>query len=473
MILRNVAIRHGRPIFYLLHLGISIDLLPGRKALAAPLRKSSLRCLTTETLTHEAEAIEHSINNHSKETHSIEANLNQLHINKKFVSPASRKMNNAEPSVKELHRLQKKIKRTTSPLGSVLTPEYKPHEMVLSPKKPEDVTLELLMASQTHLGHSTSLWNPANQRYIFGVRQGVHIISLEETAAHLRRAAKVVEGVAYHGGLILFVGTRPGQASAVVKAAQLAKGCHLFDRWTPGSITNGDQILSRCRVQAVDKDDKRVHGFEEKIAEWKALKPDLVVVLNPLENYILLHECGLNNIPTIGVIDTDADPTWVTYPIPANDDRFVSPTSTFQLPFRSLPLEKYLRLNTGTVSVAFNSSPASSAALAKKDKGNVSQPQPKMRSLGFLLQALELPWVQMESLECHGRSRILGIWKRRVKCRSRRAAHGGRLVLIRMMWGMICRLYHRERDRGLYFMHVQADKCINVRKFTDAVSMLV
>jgi small subunit ribosomal protein S2 len=160
-----------------------------------------------------------------------------------------------------------------------------------------------------------------NQRYIFGVRQGVHIISLETTAAHLRRAAKVVEGVAYHGGLILFVGTRPGQSSAVVQAAKLAKGCHLFERWTPGSITNGDRILAKCGIKAVGKDDEDLDGFEDKIAEWRSLRPDLVVVMNPLENYILLHECGLNNIPTIGVIDTDADPTWVTYPIPANDDR--------------------------------------------------------------------------------------------------------------------------------------------------------
>lgn len=180
------------------------------------------------------------------------------------------------------------------------------------------------MASQAHLGHSTSLWNPANQRYIFGVREGIHIISLEVIAAHLRRAAKVVEGVAYHGGLILFVGTRPGQESCVVRAAQLAGGCHLFERWIPGSITNGDQILRRCTIKVVDKDDNEIEGFEEKIADWRALKPDLVVVMDPRENYILLHECGLNNIPTIGVCDTDADPTWVTYPIPANDDRFVS-----------------------------------------------------------------------------------------------------------------------------------------------------
>jgi len=179
-----------------------------------------------------------------------------------------------------------------------------------------------LMASQAHMGHSTSLWNPANQRYIYGIRQGIHIISLEATAAHLRRAAKVVEGVAYHGGLILFVGTRPGFDRAVVKAAQLAKGCHLFERWIPGTLTNGEQILLGCKVRAVNELDETIENetFEKKLADYRSLKPDLVVCLNPLENYICLHECGLNNIPTIGVIDTDADPTWVTYPIPANDD---------------------------------------------------------------------------------------------------------------------------------------------------------
>jgi small subunit ribosomal protein S2 len=225
-------------------------------------------------------------------------------------------------AVKDNFLLRRHLKRRTAKLGSVVEKPYVPDMLVRNPPKPSDITLELLMASQSHMGHSTSLWNPANQRYIFGIRQGIHIISLEETAAHLRRAAKVVEGVAYHGGLILFVGTRAGQSPAVVKAAELAKGCHLFQKWLPGTITNGDQLLSKCDVKILDKDDVEVtEGFDTKLEEWPPLKPDLVVCLNPLENYIMLRECGLNNIPTIGVIDTDADPTWVTYPIPANDDR--------------------------------------------------------------------------------------------------------------------------------------------------------
>ena len=159
-----------------------------------------------------------------------------------------------------------------------------------------------------------------NSRYIFGIRQGIHIISLDQTAAHLRRACRVVSGIAERGGLILFVGTRPGQDRCVVKAAQMAGGCHLFERWTPGSITNGHQILGQCRTKVVDELDRDIEGFDEELRERQVLRPDLVVCLNPLENWVMLHECGLNTIPTIGVIDTDANPTWVTYPIPANDD---------------------------------------------------------------------------------------------------------------------------------------------------------
>lgn len=178
----------------------------------------------------------------------------------------------------------------------------------------------MLLTAQSHLGHTTSRWNPQNSRYIFGIRDGIHIISLDVTAAHLRRAAKVVEEVARCGGLILFVGTRPGQKKAVVRAAQLAKGYHVFERWIPGSLTNSQQILGNCAIKAVNAMDQELPAYTKKIALETAIKPDLVVCFNPVENEVLLHECGLNNIPTIGVIDTDSDPTRVTYPIPANDD---------------------------------------------------------------------------------------------------------------------------------------------------------
>ncbi|OJD24676.1 ribosomal protein S2 [Blastomyces percursus] len=222
---------------------------------------------------------------------------------------SSRPTKIAQPSPEEFHKL-----------GSVLKDLYRPESLIANPPRVEDITLDLLLASQTHLGHATSLWNPANSEYIFGIRQGVHIISLDVTAAYLRRAAKVVREVARHGGLILFVGTRKGQRRIVVNAAERAKGCHVFQRWIPGSLTNSEQILGHCGKQVVNAFDEPLPGYEAQLEKLPALKPDLVVCLNPLENRPLLHECGLHTIPTIGIIDTDANPTHVTYPIPANDD---------------------------------------------------------------------------------------------------------------------------------------------------------
>ncbi|CAG8353273.1 unnamed protein product [Penicillium salamii] len=205
-------------------------------------------------------------------------------------------------------------------LGTKVKTAYHPEDVLRNPPKPSQVTLELLLASGTHMGHSTSRWNPQNSRYIFGIREGVHMISLDQTAAYLRRAAKVVEEVAARGGLILFAGTRDGQKRAVVKAAELAKGYHIFERWIPGSLTNGQQILGHCETRVVNALDEELPDFKQDLADRPSLKPDLVVCLNPLENAVLLHECGVNNVPTIGIIDTDADPTRVTYPIPSNDD---------------------------------------------------------------------------------------------------------------------------------------------------------
>ncbi|KAK7540506.1 mitochondrial 37S ribosomal protein uS2m [Phyllosticta citribraziliensis] len=225
-----------------------------------------------------------------------------------------------DPTVALDWEAKKHLKSVIANVGYDRQPFYQPHKLLTNPPRPSDVTLELLLASQAHIGHSTSVWNPANARYIFGVRQGIHIISLDVTAAHLRRAAKVVSEVTRRGGTVLFVGTRTGQDRSVVRAAQLAQGCHIFDKWIPGSLTNRHQLLNKCPTKLVNEFDQEVPGYEDQLTKMPALMPDLVVTLNVRDHYILLKECGQNHIPTIGIVDTDADPTWVTYPIPANDD---------------------------------------------------------------------------------------------------------------------------------------------------------
>ncbi|KAJ4348158.1 uncharacterized protein N0V89_009530 [Didymosphaeria variabile] len=294
----------------------------GRRALAQNPSQLWRRFLSTQT-----DSFETSAENSFKQLHSLEGQFNATAPIQDAVPSFDPETATSNPlsaqvteSVAEQYHRFKQQQAHIGKIGSDISPHYQPHTLLNNPPAPADVTLELLLASEAHQGHATSLWNPANARYIHGIRQGVHIISLEATAAHLRRAAKVVKEVAKRGGLVLFVGTREGQDRAVARASELAKGYHLFERWIPGSITNGQQILGKCLTKVVNEKDEEIPGFEEQLYDRPVLRPDLVVCLNPLENYVLLHECALNNIPTIGVIDTNADPTWVTYPIPANDD---------------------------------------------------------------------------------------------------------------------------------------------------------
>lgn len=256
--------------------------------MSRPLARASLRCFTTE--------------NGSKPAATLAETSEPL-----------------DPVTK--YEVRKHFKKNIRSVGSSVERRYKEDDLLKQPLSPSAISLERLMAAQTHMGHHASLWNPANSRYIYGVREGIHIISLETTAAHLRRAATVVEEVSYRGGLVLFAGTRRGQMDIVTEAAREAKACHLFTKWTPGAITNRDIILRDRFINIVNEKDEILPGFDRYIPETRPLVPDLVVCLNPLENYTMLYECGLAGIPTIGVIDTDADPSWVTYTIPANDDR--------------------------------------------------------------------------------------------------------------------------------------------------------
>ncbi|OAA49605.1 37S ribosomal protein MRP4 [Metarhizium rileyi] len=329
MILRNAAARHGR-------------------ALAPPISRYAVRMLSTEARSQDT--VNTSTNTSAQSWSTTQASPG---YSKTLSAPSSKKrkqkavqefiMSLGSDSAQEhsgaswtqSHQIGtrgqemtpaqqfaqfQRIQKNTRNLGSRVERRYVPTELISNPPGPEDVSLELLMASQAHMGHNTSLWNPANSRYIYGVRQGIHIISLETIAAHLRRAARVVEEVSYQGGVILFVGTRKGQMEIVTKAAELAGACNLFTKWTPGAITNRDVILKTQATRVVDHLDSELDGFDIYKGVARPLLPDLVVCLNPLENYTLLYECGLKNIPTIGVIDTNADPSWVTYTVPANDD---------------------------------------------------------------------------------------------------------------------------------------------------------
>lgn len=226
------------------------------------------------------------------------------------------------PSLEAMEVAERR-KRDATWHGSNVVEKYDPKTIIYDPPSADELNLETLLANQCHLGHATALWHPGNSSYIFGIRHGIHVISLEITLSYLRRAARVVQEIARRGGMILFVGTKKNTIyrDIVVTSAQRADGYHIFSRWIPGSLTNGQQILEGGAIKIVNGKDVDL-GMDQIVnSENKSvLRPDLVIVLNPMENEVCLHECGIYNIPTIGIVDTNVNPAWVTYPVPGNDD---------------------------------------------------------------------------------------------------------------------------------------------------------
>jgi small subunit ribosomal protein S2 len=194
-----------------------------------------------------------------------------------------------------------------SEYGSTQTRDntFQPHHSLHKPLSPSQSTLSSLLAAGAHLGHSKSLLNPNFMPYVYGNRAGISIIDLDQTLPLLRRAANVTRAITYRGGSVLFIGTRPDLRLVVQKSAERlgeTQGFYVGERWLPGTLTN------------------KMQSFGPDVVRSLNIVPDLVVLLNPLANMNAIRECALSHVPTIGIIDSNADPRIVMYPIPANDE---------------------------------------------------------------------------------------------------------------------------------------------------------
>ncbi|CUS20615.1 LAQU0S01e10660g1_1 [Lachancea quebecensis] len=220
----------------------------------------------------------------------------------------------------ELFLRQIKHAEMTAKLGASMENVYYPHHDIFNPPMIEELSISKLLAAGVHLGQSTSLWRPSTQPYIYGEYKGIHIIDLNKTLSSLKRAAKVVQGVAEKGGTVLFLGTRDGQKRALQEAAKRTNGFYVSTRWIPGTLTNPTEISSVWERHEVDFADTPTNRPLTADEEAAIVKPDLLVILNPTENRNALNEAMQARIPTVGIIDTDSEPSLVTYPIPGNDD---------------------------------------------------------------------------------------------------------------------------------------------------------
>ncbi len=203
-----------------------------------------------------------------------------------------------------------------------------------------DVGIKELLEAGVHFGHQTRRWNPRMRRFIFGEREGIHIIDLLQTEELLNQATEFVKEVAAKGGVVLFAGTKKQARDSVQEWAERCEMPYVNRRWLGGLLTNFHTI--RKRIQRLHelrdlKEDGRLDLLPTKErmsmeAELRKLEynlggvadmqriPDAVVIIDLKTEEIALREAERLEIPIIGLVDSNCDPGPVSYVIPGNDD---------------------------------------------------------------------------------------------------------------------------------------------------------
>lgn len=207
-------------------------------------------------------------------------------------------------------------------------------------RRNKPVSLKALLEAGVHFGHQKNRWNPKMKPYIFTERNGIHILDLQQTVPMLNEAHEFISELTSRGQSILFVGTKK-QAAEIVKAeAERSGQFYINRRWLGGTLTNFVTIKNRLRVM------KELRGEQErgewtylpkqeaakKLAQLEKLEkslggmadmhtlPGAIFIIDPKREHLAVHEAQRLGIPTIAMVDSNSDPTPITYPLPANDD---------------------------------------------------------------------------------------------------------------------------------------------------------
>lgn len=205
-------------------------------------------------------------------------------------------------------------------------------------------TIKNLLENGVHFGHLSKHWNPKMKKFIFGKRKNVYIIDLEKTAQKLEEAKEFVKSVAAGGGKILFVTTKKQLRDVVKEQASSCGMPYVIERWVGGLFTNFSTIKERIKKYIVLTEKKRKGGFEklpgkEVVRLNRQLKrlernysgiismgdtPACVYIIDPKKETACVREANRLSIPIVGLVDTDANPEVIDYPIPGNDDAIKS-----------------------------------------------------------------------------------------------------------------------------------------------------
>ena len=201
------------------------------------------------------------------------------------------------------------------------------------------VTMQELIEAGSHFGHQTHRWNPRMKPYIFGARNGIHIIDLSQTVPLFARALDFVQQTARSGGKVLFVGTKR-QAQDAIREAALASGQHFVNhRWLGGMLTNWKTISGSIkRLKTLEeKLSGDTHGFTKKevlqmTREREKLElslggirdmngiPDVMFVIDANKEELAIKEANTLGIPVVAILDSNVSPDGIAFPVPANDD---------------------------------------------------------------------------------------------------------------------------------------------------------
>ena len=202
-----------------------------------------------------------------------------------------------------------------------------------------DVSLRQLLEAGVHFGHNTRRWNPRMAPFLFGVRNQVHIIDLQQTVPTLERALREIRNVTAGGGRVLFVGTKRAAAEHVADAAKRCGQYYVNHRWLGGMLTNWKTITNSIRklrqmeetlagdgqgltkkemlnlMRERDKLDRALGGIKEMGG-----LPDILFIIDTNKEKLAVEEANKLGIPVVAVLDSNSNPEGVTYPIPGNDD---------------------------------------------------------------------------------------------------------------------------------------------------------
>lgn len=203
-----------------------------------------------------------------------------------------------------------------------------------------EVSMKQLLEAGVHFGHQTRRWNPKMAQYIFGERNGIHIINLEKTVDSLEHALDFVRKITAEGKKVLFVGTKKQAQSAIDEAAKSCGMPFVNVRWLGGMLTNFETVRKSIkRLESIEHmgetgdyqfyTKKEIHHLmKEKVKLEKNLfgirtmgeLPGAVFVVDTKKEEIAIKEAKVLGIPSIAVLDSNCDPTLIDYVIPGNDD---------------------------------------------------------------------------------------------------------------------------------------------------------